>query len=102
MDSSWKQRKIDAKVAAPEFLSLTHAAAKGGLQPGEQAMQTDAAAAGGAGGGAVAAAVAVPDESLVEQLVSMGFSAHGCRRAVLATNNTNVDVRQSGSQSQSW
>ena len=33
-----------------------------------------------------------PDEGLVEQLVSMGFSENGCRRAAVATSNTDADA----------
>ncbi len=33
----------------------------------------------------------LPDESIVQQLVSMGFGENGCRRAVLAVRNAGVD-----------
>ena len=33
-----------------------------------------------------------PDQGLVEQLVSMGFSENGCRRAAVATSNTDADA----------
>jgi uncharacterized UBP type Zn finger protein len=35
----------------------------------------------------------IPSDEIVSQLVSMGFSENGSKRAALATNNTNADVR---------
>lgn len=36
--------------------------------------------------------VTVPDETLVAQLVSMGFSEQGCKRAAIATSNAGVEA----------
>jgi len=33
-----------------------------------------------------------PDMAIVTQLMSMGFSENGCKRAVIATKNVNADV----------
>ena len=35
----------------------------------------------------------IPSDEIVSQLVSMGFSENGSKRAALATNHTNADVR---------
>ena len=68
-----------------------------GPQPGEALQPEQAADAAGVGGGAThqapAAAAVVPDETIVAQLVSMGFGENGCRRAALATGNSNAEVR---------
>jgi large subunit ribosomal protein L7/L12 len=42
--------------------------------------------------GASAASPKVPDENLVMQLMNMGFSENGCKRAALATNNADVET----------
>ncbi len=34
----------------------------------------------------------VPDESIVVELASMGFSSNGCRRALIATKNASAEV----------
>lgn len=96
IDSSWRQVKVDARVLVPETLDLT--SLKGhGLQPGETAMPTDdgVVAGGVSGGGAsspTADSVFVPDAVIVEQLMSMGFSENGCKRACLATQNSDIEA----------
>lgn len=73
----WKQVKIDAKVAAPMQLDLS--ALRGhGLQEREIPMSE---------GAVTPAAGVVADDTVVAQLVSMGFSENGARRAALATAN---------------
>jgi ubiquitin carboxyl-terminal hydrolase 5/13 len=37
-------------------------------------------------------AVVVADDTIVRQLMNMGFSENGCRRAAIATNNIDADV----------
>jgi ubiquitin carboxyl-terminal hydrolase 5/13 len=71
----------------PEHLDLGQLRSSGPAE-GEQLQpeQPDAAAAAGGGGGAAAAAAAaaaapVPDATIVAQLVSMGFSENGSKRA---------------------
>lgn len=87
---NWVNIKINARVDVPEFLDLTHL--KGtGLQPGEREMPQDS----GYGSTASAAAPAAPlqpDEGLVSQLMSMGFSENGSKRAAVATRNADVET----------
>jgi ubiquitin carboxyl-terminal hydrolase 5/13 len=101
-DERWCPKKMDVLVDAPEHLSLEHLRATG-LQPGEAPLPPDpagAGAGGASGSGAPAAAPSAPaapaavepDEVLVAQLVSMGFSEHGCRRAALATRNGGAEA----------
>lgn len=53
-----------------------------GPQPGEQLQPEEAAAAAGGGAAAPAAAAAPePDPAIVTQLVTMGFSENGSKRA---------------------
>lgn len=63
-----------------------------GIGSGEVPMPEDAGnsnggSSGGGGGGSV-----LPDEELVGQLVSMGFSENGCRRAAVATRNADPEA----------
>jgi ubiquitin carboxyl-terminal hydrolase 5/13 len=86
IDSSWRQVKIDASVPVPDILDLNHLRATG-LQPGEEPMaETQTADAPGQ------STTITPDEGLVAQLVSMGFSENGCRRAAIATKNADAEV----------
>jgi ubiquitin carboxyl-terminal hydrolase 5/13 len=56
-------------------------------------MTEDAAPAAGASAAAAAAPeVFVPDVSLVEQLMGMGFSQNGCTRAAIATRNADAET----------
>ena len=82
-DKTWQPKKIDALVKAPETIDLEFLRSSG-PQPGEE-LQPEAAPA-------PSAAVPVADEGIVAQLVSMGFSENGSRRAALATNNASADV----------
>ena len=88
MDTTWAMRKIDAEVPVPERLDLSHLRARGGLQTGETPMpEASTTPAASSGGG-----VEVPDEGIVGQLMAMGFSENGSRRAALATHNVNADA----------
>ena len=78
-------------------IDLTPLRAPPGLSPdspfreGEIAMPEDAAADAAAGGGAAGGGTPEVDEGVVAQLVSMGLSENGCRRAAIATQN-NVEA----------
>jgi ubiquitin carboxyl-terminal hydrolase 5/13 len=67
-----------------------------GQQVGEELLPEEPPASDGAASSASAASGAaapvMPDEALVVQLVSMGFSENGCKRAAIATNNANAEV----------
>merc|ERR1719274_141812 len=67
----------------PETLDLSALKATG-LQPGETPMAEEAAPP--------PAAAPEPDEAIIAQLVSMGFSENGSKRAALAVNNSNADA----------
>eukprot|EP01041_Mallomonas_annulata_P000535 gene535-1023_t len=94
VDSNWIPRKVDAIVAVPDTLDLRHLRAQG-LQSGEIPMSESTATGGiGIGGGVSVTpdTTVVVDEMLVLQLMEMGFSENGCRRAALATNNAPAEV----------
>lgn len=86
INSSWQQVKIDACVPVPEVLDLNHLRASG-PQPGEVLIEEN-----DSGGGATTAERIVPDETIVAQLESMGFSENACRRAAIATKNASAEV----------
>ena len=92
---NWVQVKIDASVPVPEMLDLS-VYAREGLTVGEEEMPEAVAAAtatGTATGGASAGGgeAVEADEGIVAQLVSMGFPENGCKRAALATGNSDAD-----------
>ena len=66
-----------------------------GLAPGEEELPTADANEGGGGPGAGAGgeprAPVEPDASIVAQLVSMGFSENGSKRAAIATGNSSAE-----------
>ena len=83
----------------PEELDLSVYRAHG-LQPGETPM-VDPSGDSGSGNGSGSANAGgsgpgdgpiVPDEALVLQLMAMGFSENGCKRAAVATQNADVDT----------
>ncbi|TYZ61068.1 hypothetical protein PybrP1_001533 [[Pythium] brassicae (nom. inval.)] len=92
VSEDWTPKKLDVIVNVPEELSLGQFVSSG-LRDGEELLPEDlsgsasVAAAAGESAGAV-----TPDESLVAQLVSMGFSENGCKRAAIATGNANAEV----------
>eukprot|EP01039_Chlorochromonas_danica_P011056 gene11056-12314_t len=85
---NWVQRKIVAEVPMPERLDIT--SLKGhGLESGEVLLEDTPQSAVSLG---AAVEEFVIDEGLVAQLVSMGFSENGCRRAAIATKNADVET----------
>lgn len=89
VNDKWVQVKIDARVPVPESLDLS--AHRGtGLREGEQLIPEDVAAPA-----AQSADAMVADEGVVMQLVSMGFSDNGSRRAALATGNADAEAAMS-------
>jgi ubiquitin carboxyl-terminal hydrolase 5/13 len=90
----WQAKKMAVSVPMPTSLDLTAVRASG-PQDGEALLPDDepaAAGGGGGGGGGGAAAAVEPDEAIVAQLLSMGFSENGCKRAALATKNSNAEA----------
>ena len=86
---NWVPVKIDASINVPESLDLT-AYARSGLSAGETPMPEAQASGNGTSGDAAAPLEA--DPTIVMQLVTMGFSENGSKRAALATNNADADT----------
>ncbi|PSC74028.1 ubiquitin carboxyl-terminal hydrolase 5 isoform X1 [Micractinium conductrix] len=96
-EERWEAKKMDVLVEPPAVLDLEPLRVPGGPQPGEQLQPEDPAggAAAAAGGGAAAAPAPPapePDETIVAQLVSMGFSENGSKRAALAVGNSSAEA----------
>lgn len=85
---NWTPKKISAEIPVPEKLDLSHLRGQG-LQADETEIVEGDSSSGSASAGAD---VFVIDENLVEQLVCMGFSENGCRRAAIATKNADMET----------
>ncbi|ACO65323.1 predicted protein [Micromonas commoda] len=90
----WTPKKLDVLVPMPETVDVESVRATG-LAPGEEELPTADADEGGGGPGAGAGgeprAPVEPDASIVAQLVSMGFSENGSKRAAIATGNSSAE-----------
>lgn len=87
--TDWSAKKREVLVDVPDRLSLEALRGRG-VQPGEELQpEEDAPAAAGA---APAAAGPEPDDTIVAQLVSMGFSENGSKRAAVATGNSGAEA----------
>lgn len=84
----WTPKKLDVVVNVPEELSLTPFLSSG-LVDGEELLPDDGSAASSS---TSVSAVVTPDDALVAQLVSMGFSENGCKRAAIATGNADAET----------
>ena len=92
VDSEWKQKKIDAAVKMPEFLDLSHLLSPG-LQSGEALLPTSETNSASVPNDEASIAIAqAAEDELTMQLVSMGFSENGCRRAVRNTGGSGANV----------
>lgn len=78
----WTPKKLDVSVDILDELDLTHLRATG-LQSNEEELPE--------GEQAPAAPQIQIDDSVVAQLVSMGFDKEGCRKAVYHTKNQGVE-----------
>ncbi|CEM14944.1 unnamed protein product [Vitrella brassicaformis CCMP3155] len=90
----WTTAKLEALVEMPSEIDLEMLRGKG-PQPDETELpsEPDAATAGAGGGAAPAAAAdAAPDEMVVAQLMSMGYSKNAAKRASLAAPNATADA----------
>ncbi len=87
---SWQSKKLDVEVNVPIELDIKGLRCTG-LQPGETEMPCGDNGQASESTPMEEEKVLVPDESIVEQLVSMGFGVNGCRRAALAVSNAGVD-----------
>lgn len=85
LGEDWRPKKLDCLVPAPETLDLSRFRSSG-LQPGEQQLPEDPAAAAAASSGPV------PDASIVEALMGMGFGENAGKRAAVAVSNAGVEA----------
>lgn len=89
----WTPRKLDVLVPMPEEISLEHLRGQG-LQHDETELpevdEPTAAVNGGGGGGAEG--IVEPDAAIVSQLMGMGFSENGSKRAAIATSNSSAEA----------
>lgn len=93
VDSAWHMKKIDAEVPVPEHIDLTYLRALRGPLPGEREMPSSATeTSDGVGAGGSPSSEVTADEGIVAQLMSMGFSENGSKRAALATHNSDAEV----------
>ncbi|KAF1333517.1 Ubiquitin carboxyl-terminal hydrolase, partial [Globisporangium splendens] len=90
VSEDWTPEKLDVVVDVPEELSLSRFLSPG-LVEGEELLP-ETATDSGAAQGSSASSVVTPDDSLVAQLVSMGFSENGCKRAAIATGNADPET----------
>uniref|UniRef100_M4BEC3 Ubiquitin carboxyl-terminal hydrolase n=1 Tax=Hyaloperonospora arabidopsidis (strain Emoy2) TaxID=559515 RepID=M4BEC3_HYAAE len=86
----WTPKKLEVEVKVPERFSLTRFLSKG-LVDGEDEMKDDLTA-NVANESVVTTVTDTADEALVAQLVAMGFSENGCKRAAIATGNANAEA----------
>ncbi|GMF14948.1 unnamed protein product [Phytophthora lilii] len=86
----WTPKKLEVEVKVPEKFSLNRFVSKG-LVDGEEELP-EAPAPGATHESSASAASDAADEVLVAQLVSMGFSENGCKRAAIATGNSNAEA----------
>ncbi|KDO30848.1 hypothetical protein SPRG_04749 [Saprolegnia parasitica CBS 223.65] len=76
----WSPKKMDVSVQMPQTIRLG-AYRSTGLQDNEELLPEDAGVVG-----------PEPDMRLVSELMAMGFSENGCKRAALATNNGSAEA----------
>ncbi|KAK2163107.1 hypothetical protein LSH36_85g00013 [Paralvinella palmiformis] len=81
LGDDWVPMKLDVSLDMPDELDLSELRGKG-LQPGEVELPD---------GDQQASAEPQIDEAVVNQLVDMGFSREGCKRAVYNTNNSGIE-----------
>ncbi|KER20299.1 hypothetical protein T265_11108 [Opisthorchis viverrini] len=91
--SDWLPRKLDVEIELPVTddqgnirIDLSRLRSKGGLQPGEVPMPDSEPAI------APAPPALVPDEAVVQELMSMGFPINACRRACIETDNSGLQA----------
>ncbi|RHY26524.1 hypothetical protein DYB32_007529 [Aphanomyces invadans] len=85
VSDDWTPKKMEVSVPVPESLDLSSFQSTG--KQAHEVLLPD-------GGDAATSALAAlePDAALVAELVAMGFSENGCKRAALATSNASTEV----------
>lgn len=86
---NWTQKKITAEIPMPMELNLTALQAEGVL-PDENEIIDDGSSS--TNSIATAAGPVQPDENIVAQIVAMGFSENGAKRAAIATSNGGTEA----------
>lgn len=86
LDSNWTPKKLDASVPMPLELDVSHLKASG-PQEDEVVMEDEDMVDEPARDPPI-----VPDSAIVNQLMSMGFSENGSKRAAVATNNCSAEA----------
>eukprot|EP00956_Cyclotella_meneghiniana_P042586 scaffold248564_cov106-Cyclotella_meneghiniana.AAC.1 len=84
----WQPKKIEVKIAMPEEISLEKYKAKG-PQDGENLVPEDTEMPDAA---AVVPTAPAIDEGALAQLMDMGFTMNGCKRALTAVGGSNVEA----------
>ena len=87
---NWVQMKINCQVDVPIELDLSSYRGSG-LQDGEVQINNDEAA-NTAENTQDTKSIVTADPGIVTQLISMGFSENGAKRAAIATNNVDADI----------
>ncbi|CAF3373949.1 unnamed protein product [Rotaria sp. Silwood1] len=85
-NDDWTPRKIDVSMEIPDDIDINSLRATG-LQIGEKLMPDD-----DDNEKVTSASNTQINEVLLEQLVSMGFSAEGCKKALISTGNNNIEA----------
>ena len=84
VDASWRPCKLDVSVDVPDSVDLETYRSTG-LVPGEEELPEESDQSG-------QEATVKPDEGIVAQLMGMGFSENGCKRAAIAMNNASAEA----------
>lgn len=84
----WTPKKLDAAVLMPQEIDLSELKADGPL-PGEQMLPEEPSMSSAT---ATPSAPIVPNPEIVTQLMAMGFSENGSKRAALATENASAEA----------
>ena len=85
---TWQPKKLKVNVEVDEILDLGKYRGKG-VQEGEVILEDKAAAEGGEGAKAGGAQF---DQAALSQLMEMGFGENGCKRALINTGGSNVEM----------
>ena len=88
VDANWRPQKLEVSVDIPDHLSLEKLKGSG-LVAGEEDLPEGEEKDGG---GQNESSAVVPNADIVTQLMGMGFSENGCKRAAIAMNNASAEA----------